>query len=102
MAGNGLELALELSRRLAGCVDAGDWAAAAALEAERRALLQDFFAVPPPAAELQQTIDLLRQLLAANDALVGRAEHLQRALAREADTVGTGRRAVLAYSRNTA
>lgn len=97
-AATGLERALELSRQLAGRVDAGDWQAAAALEAERRALLEEFFSVPPPAAELPRTIELLKQLLTANDLLVGRAEHLQRGLAREAETIGTGRRAVLAYS----
>ena len=98
VAASGLERVLELSRELAARVDAGDWEAAASLEADRRVLLEAFFAVPPPVADLPRTIDLLKQLLAANDLLVGRAEHLQRGLAREAETIGTGRRAVLAYS----
>jgi translation initiation factor 2B subunit (eIF-2B alpha/beta/delta family) len=98
----GLERALQLSRELEGRVDAGDWPAAAALESERRELLQRFFATRPPAAELPRTIELLKQLIAANDALVGRAEHVQRGLARDAETIGIGRRAVLAYATHSA
>ena len=97
-----LERALELSQALRNCVEAADWPAAAELEAERRGLLERFFSGTPPAAELPDVIRLLKQLIAANDALVGVAEHLQRGLAREAETVATGRRAVLAYSTHSA
>lgn len=93
----GLEQVLELTAELRRCVEAGDFEAAADLESARRALLEEFFAAPPPAAELQRCIALLRDLVAANDVLVGLAEHLQRALAREVETLGTGRRAVRAY-----
>lgn len=97
-----LERALQLSQALRDRVEAADWPAAAELEVERRSLLERFFATPPPAAELPDAIRLLRELISANDALVGVAEHLQRGLAREAETVATGRRAVLAYSTHSA
>ena len=94
----GLEQVLGITAELRRCVEAGDFEAAADLEAERRALLEEFFAAPPPAAELERCVGLLRELVAANDALVGLADHLQRALAREVETLGTGRRAVRAYA----
>ena len=94
----GLEQALDLSRQLQARVESRDWEAAAALEAARRTLLEGFFARPPPPAELHETVRLLKELVAANEALVGIAEHIQRGLAREAETVAVGRRAVLAYS----
>ncbi|MCU0976211.1 MAG: flagellar protein FliT [Steroidobacteraceae bacterium] len=94
---DGLEQALALTAELRACVEAGDFEAAADLEAARRALLEDFFAVRPPAADLERCVGLLRELVAANDVLVGLADHLQRALAREVETLGTGRRAVRAY-----
>ena len=99
---SGLERALELSRELKGRVEVQDWQAAAALEAERRELLEGFFASPPPAEELPETVRLLRELIEANDVLVGIAEHIQRGIAREAETVAVGRKAVLAYSNNAA
>jgi hypothetical protein len=94
---SGLEQVLELTVELRRCVEAGDFEAAADLESTRRSLLEDFFAKPPPPAELERCVGLLRELVAANDVLVGLAEHLQRALAREVETLGTGRLAVRAY-----
>lgn len=93
-----LEQALALSRELQGRVESRDWEAAAGLEATRRVLLEGFFASAPPPAELAEAIRLLKELVAVNDALVGIAEHIQRGLAREAETVAVGRRAVLAYA----
>lgn len=92
-----LERALELTHELRARVEAAEWDAAADLEAERRALLEEFFSTTPPAAELTHAVAVLRELVAANDTLIGLAEHLQRALAREADTLIAGRRAARAY-----
>ncbi len=92
-----LEQALALTLELRGCVEAGDFAGAAELESARRALLEEFFATRPAAVELPRSVELLREIVAANDALVGLADHLQRALAREVETIATGRRAVRAY-----
>ena len=94
----GLEQVLALTAELRACVEAGNFDEAADLEAARRALLEDFFSVRPPAAELPRCVELLKELVAANEALVGLADHLQRALAREAETLGTGRKALRAYA----
>ncbi len=95
-----LDAALELTHALRARVEAGEFEAAAGLECARRAHLERYFATRPAASELPHALARLRELVAANDALVGLAEHQQRALAREADTLGTGRRAVLAYAVN--
>lgn len=86
-----------ITRALRESVEAGDWGVAATLESERRALLECFFATRPPADQLARVLGMLRELIASNDALIGLAEHRQRAVAREADMVSTGRRAVRAY-----
>lgn len=92
-----LERALAVTQALRERVEAGDWGAAAALESERRVLLEDFFSTRPPADQLARALGMLRDLIASNDALIGLAEHQQRAVAREADTISTGRRALRAY-----
>lgn len=95
---DGLEQALALTVALRAAVEAGHFDEAADLEAARRALLEEFFAVRPAAAELPRCVELLRALVTANEALVGLADHLQRALARQAETLGTGRKALRAYA----
>lgn len=92
-----LERALAVTRALRDRVEVGDWGGAAELENERRELLEAFFARRPPATELARVLGQMRELIASNDALIGLAEHQQRAVAREADTVATGRRAIRAY-----
>jgi hypothetical protein len=92
-----LERALAVTRELRERVEAGDWGAAAELESERRRLLESFFARRPAASDLARVLGMLRELVASNDALIGLAEHRQRAVTREADTIATGRRAVRAY-----
>lgn len=92
-----LDAALALTRTLFARVEAGEFEAAATLEAERRAQLELFFAGRPRAEDLGTCVERLRELVAANETLVGLAEHLQRALAREAEALGSGRRAVRAY-----
>jgi hypothetical protein len=94
---DGLDEALALTGELRSLVEQGDFDGAACLEATRRAHLESFFALRPPADDLPRCVERLRELIAANDVLVGLAEHLQRALAREAETIGTGRKAVRAY-----
>jgi hypothetical protein len=96
-----LERALMVTRSLCERVEQGDWGAAAGLEAERRQLLEDFFAARPPAEELGHVVALLKDLIAANDSLIGMADHHQRLLAREAETIAIGRVAVRAYGRQS-
>ena len=89
--------ALDCTEALRVAVESGQWDEASRLEDCRRSLLDRFFARVTPPEELEQAIARLRQLAAANDALIGIADHVQRALEREATTVNTGRQATRAY-----
>lgn len=92
-----LDQALAVTRELRARMEAGEWGQAAVLEGERRRLLETFFAVRPAAADLTHVLGVMRELIASNDALIGLAEHQQRAVERDADTLAVGRRAVRAY-----
>jgi hypothetical protein len=89
---------LALTQRIRAGIAAGDWGAAADLEAARRTLVEAIFDGPPQAAELPAITATLREVVRVNDELVGLAEHRRRVLEREADTVATGRVAVRAYA----
>jgi Flagellar protein FliT len=89
--------ALDCTEALRLAVESGRWEEASALEERRRGLLERFFARVTPPEELAEAVDRLRRLAAANDALIGIADHVQRALEREAVTISTGRRAARAY-----
>jgi len=92
-----LDAAIECTESLRVAVESGQWDDASQLEERRRALLDQFFSRVTPPEELEFAIAGLRRLAAANDALIGLADHVQRALEREALTLGTGRRAARAY-----
>ena len=92
-----LDQALEVTRELRVRMEAGDWGQAAVLEGERRRLLETFFAERPAATDLTRVLGVMRELIASNDALIGLAEHQQRSVQRDADTLNVGRRAVRAY-----
>lgn len=99
-AGQGCEWlaqALDCTLALRNAVESGQWDEASKLEARRRALLDCFFARVTPPEELAEAISRLRELAAANDTLIGIADHVQRSLEREATTVSTGRLAARAY-----
>lgn len=89
--------ALACTEALRVAVESGQWDEASKLEECRRGLLDRFFARVTPPEELERSIVRLRELAAANDALIGIADHVQRALEREATTVSTGRQATRAY-----
>jgi hypothetical protein len=91
-----LERALRLSQELAQLADAGDVAAAAALDAERRRLLREARAATGVFSAPEQA--LLAGIAALNDRALGRLEHRLRSKARELDIAMTGRRAVAAYA----
>lgn len=99
-SGQGLDWlaeALDCTEALRIAVESGRWDDASKLEERRRGLLDRFFARVTPPEELELSISRLRVLAAANDALIGIADHVQRALEREAATVSTGRQAARAY-----
>lgn len=92
-----IDEAIACTESLRIAVESGRWDDASQLEARRRALLDEFFSRVTPPEELELAIAGLRRLAAANDALIGLADHVQRALEREALVLGTGRRAARAY-----
>jgi hypothetical protein len=96
------ERLLALSRRIRDDLERDDWGAAAALEAERRGLVELIFDGAPPAADLPALTATLREVVRVNDELVGLAEHRRRALERDADLVALGRTAVRAYAASAA
>lgn len=97
-AAGGLALVLEQTAHLHRLVAGGAWEAAAAAEAERRGLIQQFFAVPPPAAELPAIVAQLHELIQANERLIELGAELRRATAQESQQATVGRRAVRAYA----
>jgi hypothetical protein len=88
---------LEVTRLLRDGFERGEWSGAAALEAERRGIIERVFDVQPCAAELPVLTATLREVVRINDELIGLAEHRRRALGRELDLVTTGKRAGAAY-----
>lgn len=97
-SGGGLALVLEQTAHLHRLVAGGAWDAAAAVEAERRGLLEQFFAVPPPPAELPAVVAQLRELIQANERLIELGAELRRSTALESQQATVGRRAVRAYA----
>ncbi|MDP9014364.1 MAG: hypothetical protein M3O41_17225 [Pseudomonadota bacterium] len=95
--GNGtLTRALELSREMIGVAERGDARAVAALDAERRRLLnsQRTNSRNMSASERQ----VLQEINTLNDQAIGFLEHRRRRIEREMDMAATGRRALVAYS----
>ncbi|HET8755004.1 MAG TPA: flagellar protein FliT [Solirubrobacteraceae bacterium] len=89
--------ALDCTEALRLAVESGAWDRATELEERRRSLLDRFFARVTPPEELAEAVERLKRLAAANDVLIGIADHVQRALEREVLTVDAGRRAAHAY-----
>lgn len=89
--------ALDCTEALRLAVESGEWDRASQLEERRRGLLDRFFARVTPPEELAEAVERLKRLAAANDVLIGIADHVQRALEREVLTVDAGRRAAHAY-----
>jgi hypothetical protein len=88
---------LRLTETLKAHLERGEWGAAAAIELERRGLVERVFEVPPGAKELPVLTATLREVVRINDELIGLAEHQRRAIARELDMLAVGREASRAY-----
>jgi hypothetical protein len=97
-----LDQILALTDAIEDRVNAGDWAGATGLDAERRHLLHDLFAADPQAARDSRTRAVLEQLRARNDAAVGSLTAARQALAAAARQLTSAPGAVRAYERNTA
>jgi hypothetical protein len=90
-------LLLRLTETLKAHLERGEWGAAAAVELERRGLVEHVFEVAPGAKELPVLTATLREVVRINDELIGLAEHQRRAIARELDLLSVGREASRAY-----
>jgi hypothetical protein len=88
---------LRLTEPLKAHLVRGVWGAAAAIELERRGLVERVFDVAPGAKELPVLTATLREVVRINDELIGLAEHQRRAIARELDLLAVGREAARAY-----
>jgi len=88
---------LRLTETLKSHLERGEWGAAAAIELERRGLVERVFEVAPGAKELPVLTATLREVVRINDELIGLAEHQRRAIARELDLLAVGREASRAY-----
>lgn len=98
----GLDQILALTDAIEDRVNAGDWAGATGLDAERRHLLCDLFAADPLAARDSTTRAVLEQLRARNDATAASLASARQALAAAARQLTAAPGAVRAYERNTA
>lgn len=96
--GDSLDVALAISRRMLEAARNMEWDALPALDEERNRLLRPLFEGPIDPQQAQRLAAVLKQMLGINDQLVtlGRQE-LDRYAAALKD-LGTGRRAVAAYS----
>lgn len=81
-------------------VNAGDWAGATGLDAERRHLLCEFFAAEPQAARDSSVRAVLEQLRARNEATASSLGAACQALAQAARQLTGAPAAVRAYERN--
>jgi hypothetical protein len=91
-----LQRALEISEELTATAASGEAAAAAALDAERRRLLESARKGLPDFGDHER--QLLAQIAALNDRSIGLMEHRLRAKARDLDMAAVGAKAVRAYS----
>lgn len=97
-----LDQIMALTDAIEDRVNAGDWAGATGLDAERRHLLCDLFEADPQAARDGGVRAVLEQLRARNEAAVVSLTAARQALAAAARQLTAAPGAVRAYERNTA
>ena len=91
-----LDQLLELTDRVQGAIDVGDWQQANELETERRVQLEKFVA-EQTAMDVRSVLDALAQ---RTHRLIGLVEHHKRRVLREATTVTAGHAAAALYVAN--
>ena len=92
----GLMRALEISRQLVAVAESGEARSVADLDAERLRLLDSTRRGTGPLGASER--QMVREINDLNDKAIGFLEHHRRRIEREMDTVGIGRRAIIAYS----
>jgi len=96
-----LDQIMALTDAIEARVNAGDWAGATDLDAERRQLLCGLFEADPLAARDSRVRPVLEQLQARNQAAVTSLSAARQALAAAARQLQAAPGAVRAYERNT-
>ena len=92
-----LDQILSLTARVEDCLDEGDWAAAAELNTERQVLLTDLFANREPGDMDDSTREVLKDILARNEAAAARVRMEKELVATKQRRIHTSTAAVDAY-----
>ena len=92
-----IERILELTRAARERAEAGDWQSAVACERERRPLLSEYFASPPPVQGRVRVAEAIREILASDAGLIALAAKGRNEAAEESRRMNRGRRATAAY-----
>jgi hypothetical protein len=90
---------LELTDRVQGAIDAGDWLAAQEAETQRRAAIEQLVAERGTGGDLARS---LAQLHERNQRMIGEVHHHRRRVLRDASLVKTGQAAASAYGETRA
>src|SRR5262245_48904765 len=88
---------LEVTREIQSLIEAGEWLAAAQLDAERLARLSNLCAALEPGRCAPDLLEALAAIAQLNGCAIGAVEHQQRALLRDSEMLSAGRKAVAAY-----
>ncbi|MCC7256910.1 MAG: flagellar protein FliT [Gammaproteobacteria bacterium] len=92
---------LALTESVEQHVERGEWSEAGALDAERCRRLEALFADPASRSDLAAWRGVLQGLLLRNRQIIQRVQERQQELAQASVALGSARRAVHAYGRNT-
>lgn len=96
-----LESITALSRRLVSLAQSDDWSEAEAVEAERQALIQKYFAKAPDEQDPEQHRQALQILLDLNEKVMHMLRDRRQTLINDLQSIEEGRVAARAYSNNS-
>jgi len=94
---SGLDQILALTEQVEACLDSGDWAKAAEHNARRQTLLSRLFAGREPGDIAPETREVLRDILARNEAAAARVRMEKELIATRQQRVHRSAAAVEAY-----
>lgn len=95
-----LEVIMALSRKLVLLVQCDKWAEAASVEAERQAMLREYFSTMSGDLDMEQNQQVVKSLLDHNGTVMSLLSKRREHLLRELRSAERGRAAVRAYSGN--
>jgi hypothetical protein len=95
-----LEVIMALSRKLLFLVQCDNWVEAASVEAERQAMLREYFSTMSADLDMEQNKQVVKSLLDHNGTVMSLLSERREHLLRELRSAERGRAAVRAYSGN--